>query len=57
MKTLANLDEGKNSFSLAEKNFEARQSERENRIATVKEEMDKWRQSEKMKVVLSRKYR
>ena len=57
MKTLANFDEGKNSFSLAEKNFEARQLERENRIATVKKEMDKWRQPEKMKVVLSRKYR
>lgn len=57
MKTLTNLEEEKRSFSLAEKNFEARQLERRNRIAVVKEEMDKWRQPEKMKVILSRKYR
>lgn len=57
MKTLANVNEPEKIFARADKNFEAHQSEREARMAAVKEELDKWRQPQKMKVVLSRKYR
>ncbi len=57
VKTLLNVNENEKIFACAEKEFETRQSERKTRMDAVKEEMDKWRQPQKVKVVLSRKYR
>lgn len=57
MKDLLNLDKGKKILNLAERAFDLRQAERENRMTVLKEEIDKWRQSQRMKVVSSKKYR
>lgn len=57
MKTLIKTSNSEKILARAEKEFDVRQSERKARMDAIKEEMDKWRQPQKMKVVLSRKYR
>lgn len=57
MKNLANIDKDEKIFCQVEREFELRQAERKNKINLGKEEMDRWRQPQKMKIVLSRKYR
>ena len=57
MKNLVAVDKDEKFFSQAERDFELRQAERQNRINIAREEMNKWRQPQKMKIVLSTKYR
>lgn len=57
VKTSDNLDKDEKTLSLTEREFHLRQVERKNRITIIKEEMDKWRQPQTVKIISSRKYR
>ena len=57
MKNLANLDKDEKFFALAEREFDSRQAERKKQITVIKDELNRWRQPQKMKIVSSKKYR
>lgn len=56
MKKSEQLDE-KTAVQIAEQNFEERQAQRKAVIRSVKEEMERWRHPQKVKIVASKKYR
>lgn len=57
MKYLATVDKYEKNFSQEEKEFELRQDERNNRITTIREEINKWHQPQKVKITSCKKYR
>ena len=57
MERFENPPDVKNILHIASENFEKRQAETNERMNCIREEMDKWRSPQKVKIVLSNKYR
>ena len=57
MKSVKSSPDEKNFLQIGSEDFEKCKTEIRGRIAYIREETDKWRKSNKLKIVLSNKYR